>query len=165
MGRRRARRTGVIYPRAMARCALGIAVCAACGHAPSGASAHAAVPSGDLTCPIEVPGTSVAIEDTDHGAALVFVTTGDVWEVFNRANTFAAMHQNPNHKGSAGDPDEFADMIKTPSSALPIHDSRIPENFVRIEFSATKPDDVAALQAELRVHAHHLAPGTCKMAM
>ena len=30
---------------------------------------------------------------------------------------------------------------------------------------AARPDDVGALQSELRMHAQHLANGNCKMAM
>lgn len=45
-------------------------------------------------CPVEVPGTSVAAEDTATGGALVFVTTGDVAEVRKRVAAMAAMHND-----------------------------------------------------------------------
>lgn len=45
-------------------------------------------------CPVEVPGTSVAAEDSATGGALVFVTTGDVAEVRKRVAAMAAMHND-----------------------------------------------------------------------
>ena len=35
----------------------------------------------------------------------------------------------------------------------------------RVVFTPTSPDDLGALQNELRMHAGHLQPGSCKMAM
>jgi hypothetical protein len=35
----------------------------------------------------------------------------------------------------------------------------------RIVFTPASPDDVAALQNELRMHASHLQPGSCEMKM
>lgn len=49
-------------------------------------------PADDPSCPVTVPGTSVTTEDTATGAALVFVTTGDVAELRKRVVTLAAMH-------------------------------------------------------------------------
>ncbi len=58
------------------------------------------VASDDPSCPVTVSGTSVNVEDTDTGAALVFVTTGDVAEVRKRVTTMATMHND--HHGSMG---------------------------------------------------------------
>jgi hypothetical protein len=52
--------------------------------------------SADPSCPVAVSGTSVSVEDTDAGAALVFVTTGDVAELRRRAAEMARMH-NEHH--------------------------------------------------------------------
>lgn len=56
--------------------------------------------SGDPSCPVSVPGTSVNVEDTDTGAALVFVTTGDVAELRKRVSAMAQMHNE--HHGAMG---------------------------------------------------------------
>ena len=113
----------------MMRFCLALAL-AACGHAASHDQAPAARADDDRSCPVLVPGTSVTVEDTDKGAALVFVTTGDVPQVRTRAKFLATAHgkhQRPAQMPSDG--------------------------------------DVAALQSELRMHATHLASGSCKMAM
>lgn len=78
---------------------------AACGGASSstpttspaaGASDKAA--HGDPSCPVAVPGTSVTVEDTDTGAALVFVTTGDVADLRRRVGAMAQMHNDAHGK-------------------------------------------------------------------
>ena len=78
---------------------------AACGHpAPPAAPAALAAPAApaaddDPSCPVLVPGTSVAVEDIADGAALVFVTTGDAAAVRKRASVLADMHTK--HDGPA----------------------------------------------------------------
>ncbi|HEY1555636.1 MAG TPA: hypothetical protein VGF94_12450 [Kofleriaceae bacterium] len=112
---------------------------AACGHAAPGD--HAAPPPAahdDPACPVAVPGTSVTVEDTPTGGALVFVTTGNVDDLRARAAKFA--------------------MVTAEKRVEPI------DHGARIVYSAA-PDAVAALQSELRMHAQHLANGTCEMAM
>jgi hypothetical protein len=109
---------------------------AACGHAapplaPAPAAAH-----DDPTCPVAVPGTSVTVEDTPTGGALVFVTTGNADELRARADKFAMVH---------------ADKTVEPI-----------DHGARVVYSA-QPDGVAALQSELRMHAQHLASGSCQM--
>jgi hypothetical protein len=83
---------------------LGLAACGG-GSTKSGAStttpvAKAAPADNDPSCPVTVAGTSVTVEDTSSGAALVFVTTGDVAEVRRRASSMASMHND--HHGSMG---------------------------------------------------------------
>ena len=56
--------------------------------------------AADPSCPVTVPGTSVAVEDANTGAALVFVTTSDVAELRKRVATMAQMHND--HHGSMG---------------------------------------------------------------
>ena len=111
--------------------------------------------TADPTCPLEVPGTSVTVEDTPTGAALVFVTTGDVAEVRKRAVALATMHDK--HDGPAM---AMGMMISTASTAA----ASDLDHGARVTFTA-KPDEVAGLQSELRMHAQHLGGGTCKMAM
>jgi len=110
----------------------------------------------DPTCPVEVAGTSVTVEDTDSGAAFVFITTGDASAVRTRATALADMHN-----AHAGGGHEKGHMIATHSTAAA---SELP-NGARVTFTAASPSDAAALQSELRMHAQHLATGSCEMAM
>jgi hypothetical protein len=145
----------------------------------------------DPSCPVLVPGTSVSVEDTDQGAALVFVTTGDVAAVRTRASELARMHgahhaqmgqmghtmpadgaADP-HAGHAGHP-----MADGPSGGgmamaggelgtmISVHSTaattEVPGG-ARVTFTAADASDVAKLQAELRMHAQHLTGGTCAM--
>ncbi|MGN6107902.1 MAG: hypothetical protein ACTHU0_22530 [Kofleriaceae bacterium] len=84
--------------------ALGLAL-AACGSSAQPGSTvpapgAAAAATDDPTCPVLVAGTSVTVEDTDQGAALVFVTTGDIDAVRTRARALAEMH-NAHHANMA----------------------------------------------------------------
>lgn len=90
---------------------------AACGSSAKTRPAGTPVPTAadDPSCPVSVAGTSVTVEDTAGGAALVFVTTGE----HAKAST---------------------EEIVVASTA-----------------------DVGKLQSELRMHAQHLASGTCEM--
>jgi hypothetical protein len=104
--------------------------------------------ASDPTCPLEVPGTSITVEDTNDGGALVFVTTGDAAAVKKRADAFVAGH---------GQGSGFAAMV-APSAkvtAQPI------DHGAKLVFSG----DAAAIQSELRMHAGHLSAGSCAMAM
>jgi hypothetical protein len=108
----------------------------------------------DPTCPLLVPGTSLSVEDTTNGAALVFVTTGDAAAVRTRSTALAAMHNQQNGpKGAMGM------MFSATSTAT----TKEVEGGARIELAAKNPDDVAKLQSELRMHAGHLTGGTCEM--
>ena len=126
----------------------------ACGHPAAPADhpqpAPAQARTGDPSCPVAVPGTSVTVEDTPTGASLVFVTTGDLADVRARAQAAVAGTQ----------PAMWVEMVQT-ESAKSAHDI---ERGARVDFAA-KPENVAALQSELRMHAQHLSAGTCKMAM
>ncbi|MDX2089683.1 MAG: hypothetical protein SFX73_17640 [Kofleriaceae bacterium] len=88
---------------------LSLAI-AACGGtakstpATTPAPRSATVDSNDPSCPVAVPGTSVTVEDASSGAALVFVTTGDVGAVRQRANAMASMH-NDHHSSMGSLPD------------------------------------------------------------
>jgi hypothetical protein len=126
-----------------------------CGHPASHETTTPAHAADDPTCPVVVPGTSVTVEDTDKGAALVFVTTGDVGSVRAHAKALAAAITNHDAASS------FASMLSTPATA----EASDIDKGARVTLAAQKPDDVAALQSELRMHAQHLASGTCKMAM
>src|SRR4051812_36051253 len=88
-------------------------VLTACGHPDPATTPPKSQPTaGDPTCPVLVPGTSVTVEDTPTGAALVFVTTGDAAEVRKRASALAAMAAA--HDGPAT---AMGMMITTPAQA------------------------------------------------
>ncbi len=83
-----------------------VAVLAGCGGADKGEPAAPAagdksaqpVAADDPSCPVAVPGTSVAVESAEGGAALVFATTGDVAEVRRRASEMARIHNEEHAK-------------------------------------------------------------------
>ena len=81
---------------------LAIAACGGAKSSPATATTPktATADSGDPSCPVAVPGTSVTVEDASAGAALVFVTTGDVAELRRRVTAMASMHND--HHGSMG---------------------------------------------------------------
>ena len=64
----------------------------------SGAKTAGAKQADDPSCPVAVPGTSVAVQDADGGAALVFTTTGDVAGVRQRAREMVRMHNETHAK-------------------------------------------------------------------
>jgi hypothetical protein len=82
--------------------ALAIAITiTACGGASSSSPSASGVAkhgANDPSCPVAVPGTSVTVEDTDTGAALVFVTTGDIADLRKRVATMAQMHNDEHDK-------------------------------------------------------------------
>ena len=161
------------------------ALLAACGGSAKSTPATKPVATDDPSCPVSVPGTSVTVEDTAGGAALVFVTTGDAADLRKRVAAMATMHND--HHGKMGPlPDgkdaghaghdmhaghgshaghgggEHADhaggMIGVHSKAT----SEQIESGAKLAFVASAAD-VGKLQSELRMHAQHLASGTCKM--
>ena len=146
----------------MIRCCLALALATACG-APHDRPTTVTQPhDDDPSCPVLVPGTSVTVEDTDKGAALVFVTTGDVDGVRTRAKTLALAHTKRGLDPAGTPPgNAMSDMVGTKSTA----DEADIDHGAKVTFIATTEADVAPLQQELRMHAHHLAGGSCKMTM
>lgn len=186
--------------------ALALAV-AACGGSSSSAATRPSSPggsetaaAGDPACPVAVPGTSVTVEDTDTGAALVFVTTGDVPELRARAAAMARMHNELHGKmgplptgaesggsdhgshaghggGAAAGGDDHAAMGHGASASgqgghaahaggmISVHsraDTAEVDGGARLVFIAGAAE-VGKLQSELRMHAQHLASGSCAM--
>ncbi len=134
----------------------GIAL-AACGSTPAPTQTTTPPPqiaADDPTCPLVVPGTSISVEDTRNGAALVFVTTGDATQVRARAAAFADMHTR--HDGPAAS----MGMMFSPDSTATATEI---EGGARVELTAKNPDDVGKVQSELRMHASHLTGGSCAM--
>jgi hypothetical protein len=179
--------------------ALASAASACGGSSTPATSSTTPKPAGaasDPSCPVAVPGTSVTVEDTATGAALVFVTTGDVAELRRRVTTLAQMH-NDHHgamgplpdgsgggghegheghgaaaggggaggheghgaaAGGGGHEGHAGGMIGVHSKAA----ASDVEGGAKVAFIANG-GDVAKLQGELRMHAQHLASGTCAM--
>jgi hypothetical protein len=109
-------------------------------------------PADDPSCPLVVPGTSMAVEDSTDGPAFVFVTTGDVGEVRKRAGALAAMH---NHHD--GPPSALGMMFSTKATAAA---SDI-DGGARVVFTGD-PD----VGESMRMHAKMFAGGTsCEMKM
>lgn len=120
--------------------------------------AQRAAAADDPSCPLLVPGTTVSVEDTNNGAALVFVTTGDPLGVRARAAKLAEMHGKKD-----GDPKLMGMMFTLGKTAGATATATEVEGGARVEFAAAQPDDVAGIQKELRGHASHLTGGTCEM--
>lgn len=170
---------------------LSIALAACGGSAKSAAPTTPAPASASATtdpsCPVSVAGTSVSVEDTTNGAALVFVTTGDVAEVRRRAASLAAMHNDAHGKmgalpdGTSGGGEHTGhgghdmsghaghDMggahAGHAGGMIGVHSKAVAsdiEGGAKVTFIANAAD-VGKLQSELRMHAEHLASGTCAM--
>jgi hypothetical protein len=131
----------------------------------------------DPSCPVAVPGTSVNVEDTETGAALAFVTTGDVAELRARVGRMAQMHNDAHGKmgplptGAEGGGHDHAAMGHDHEHAghaggmISVHSQAAVEEIeggARIVYTAG-PNDLGALRDELRMHAEHMAAGTCAM--
>jgi hypothetical protein len=147
----------------------------------------------DSSCPVAVAGTSVTVEDTETGAALVFVTTGDENELRKRVSAMAAMHNEQhramgplptgNEAGGGHDHHAHHDMSANEHAShgahasgsnhaghaggmIGVHSAASAEELsdgARLVFIVA-PADIGKLQTELRTHAQHLSSGTCEMA-
>jgi hypothetical protein len=132
---------------------LALILLVACGQPAQHEAVTTPAPAAakDPTCPLEVPGTSLTVEDTTDGAAMVFVTTGEASDVQARADAFVAQH--PTATG-----DTFAAMV---AKGTKVTAERI-DHGAKLVFTG---GDAAAIQSELRMHAGHLSAGSCTMAM
>ena len=108
-----ARDSLLIYPSGMLRFCLPLLVVAACGGTPPASQATPPVAparADDPTCPLLVPGTSLSVEDTTTGAALVF-----------RIDLQRAAHPRlftPRERGPLADP---VTVMESVSRAYPGH--------------------------------------------
>ncbi len=140
-------------------------------------------PPSDPACPVAVAGTSNTVEDTDTGAALVFVTTGDVAELRKRVGAMAQKHNDhhaamgplpdgsdaggghEHHDHGGGHGDHSAHANHGGGSMIGVHSkatSSDVEGGAKLAF-ISGADDIGKLQSELRMHAKHYAAGTCEM--
>ena len=150
----------------------------ACSGSSKPAPAPVDKPTDDPNCPL-VPGTSVAVEDTPTGAAIVFVTTGDVAELRKRVHAVADAHNREHEKmgpmptGNEQGGEHHHDMHDMHDMGsggehgeghmIMVHSKAVPEDVdggVKVAF-VVAPDDVGKMQTELREHAKHLQGGTC----
>lgn len=170
---------------------IAIAACGGGSAASSSAGSTSPRPADDSSCPVAVPGTTVTVEDTDRGAALVFVTTGDVAELRRRIAAMKDMHNEHHAAGPLPTGDEAngghdmsghdmgghdmggmahgeaagGEHASHGGGMQMVHSQATVEEIdggARLVLTAM-PDDVAALQAQLREHAQHMSSGTCAM--
>lgn len=139
---------------------------------------------GDM-CPMEVPGATVAEQDSPGGATLIFTTSGDVARLRERVRAVAEMHNRHQaamsqdggmhmhgsesmhghmHGGMMGSrPDGGAHMhggmTMVPAEAR----SQDIERGAALVLTARNPADVEALRAHARQHAQEMASGHCGM--
>ena len=165
-----------------------IALLAACGSSAKSTptTKPVSVATDDPSCPVSVPGTSVTVEDTAAGAALVFVTTGDTAALRKRVASMATMHNDhhgkmgplPDGKDAGGHAGHDAhaghgshaghgggEHAGHAGGMIGVHSKATSEEIQsgsKLAFVASAAD-VGKLQSELRMHAQHLASGTCKM--
>lgn len=143
----------------------------------------------DASCPVTIAGTSVSVEDTDTGAALVFVTTGDDGELRKRVAAIAETHNaqhgamgplptgeetasghdhhdHHDHHGHHRHHRHHGRHRRHAGGMIGVHSAASVEEIrdgARLVF-VVAPSDVGKLQSELRQHARHLSGGTCEMA-
>jgi hypothetical protein len=137
---------------------LAIAACGGGGGSTSTTTPKTVAAADDPSCPLLVPGTSVSVEDTTNGAALVFVTTGDPLAVRARAAKLAEMHTKRD-----GDKKSMGMMFTMGATADAAAMATEVDGGAKVEFNAPQPDGAAGIQKELRMHASHLTGGTCEM--
>lgn len=147
-----------MYTRDVIRASFVLALAACSSPAPKTSTitsepTHAV--EGDLSCPLLVPGTTLSVEDTADGPAFVFVTTGDVAAVRQRAAALAEMNNT-----RQGPPGSFGLMLDTKATAT----AADIEGGVRVTYRPTESGDAGKLGDELRMHGGHLAGATsCEM--
>lgn len=163
---------------------LSLAACGGSSSSSTGSTTSKAAAS-DPSCPVAVAGTSVNVEDSSTGAALVFVTTGDAADLRRRVATMATMH-NEHHasmgpmpsgteaggghaghdmSGHAGHEMSGGKHAGHAGGMIGVHSKATAsdvEGGAKIDF-VVGAADVAKIQAELRMHAQHFASGTCEM--
>jgi hypothetical protein len=170
-----------------------VVVIAGCGGSSSKVTTVPTEPAAaaDDTCPMTVAGTSVTVEDTQAGGALVFVTTGDAEALRARVRAWADAHNarhsamgalptgeetaadaggEHHHHHDAGGGGEHAGHEGHEAAAgepmsISVHSRATASDIdggARLEW-ITFPGQVGFLREELRGHAEHLAMGHCAM--
>jgi len=136
-------------------CLVPAPASADCGHD------HGAHPGGMAdACPLEVPGTTVTVADTDDGVALVFTTSGgDVADLRQRVQKMAEFHNSHHAPGAAADPAGKAVGKPVPATAR----AEDVDGGARIVLTPTESSQLEALREHVREHAQKMASGDCPM--
>jgi hypothetical protein len=150
-----------------------IALLAGCAHsAPTAASAPAPAKAGAMlaTCPMGVPGTTVAAADQANGSTITFTTPDQVAELQRRVHAMSAMHNQHHgdggmkHGGMKGGGMMGGGMgmggMMMPDSNATVTDL---ETGARITVMPKDPADLQKLQAAVRMHAQHMQKEGCGM--
>lgn len=169
---------------AIASSALALAACASSRPAERTASSdqaaaeHAARPapprSGAMSmenCPMAVPGTSVAAQDTPEGEAITFSTSsGDVNELRRRVRTMSEMHDGHHMGGDTASMGQGAggsamgsdvhESMTAPTSRATVSDV---EGGARVDIVPVDPTQVEQVRAAARTHAEHMQREGCAM--
>lgn len=117
-----------------------------------------------MVCPMPVPGTTVAAADIEGGAALTFITTGDVNELRLRIRRMAELNNEhpPRHRDGDLRPNpggEPADMHEQmPDTTATAEDL---ENGAQLTLVPKNPADLTLLRDHLRQHADKINRGDC----
>jgi hypothetical protein len=156
----------------------------------AGGEGDTAAQAAMAACPMQVQGTTVQAESIDGGAAMVFVTTGDVDALRERVRNMAVMHESHAMRGHAhdmemtetrrpgsaddpaagakiGDADDGVSAGGLPQSDMPVDvDTRVEdiEGGARLVMIATDASDVDALRNHTEQHAQAMSGGECPMA-
>jgi hypothetical protein len=153
----------------------------------TGGEAESAGAAADANCPMAVSGTSVQAEDVEGGAALVFITTGDVDALRERVRNMAARRESEAMRpesqqtgmretmrpGSAEDPTAGAKSGDDLESGAGGELQRMPEVDTRVEdieggaqllIIATNAADLDTVRANTQQQAQQLTAGECPMA-
>jgi hypothetical protein len=163
---------------------IAVAVLGACGSStPAAPSTTTPTAPAATLCPMDLPGTSVTALDTSTGGALVFRTTGDLAALRARLDGWAERH-NARHAAmgplptgaeaaaaSGHDHHHHGDHAATPAAPLAADPALMIAAHTRAEVGEIDgglrltfvafPEKLAAVQAEVRGHAEHLASAGC----
>lgn len=133
---------------------------------PAPSNAHAETQGMVGMCPVEVPGTKVAVADTQDGVALTFTTTGDVAQLRQRVHHMADMHEHMMHGGMMGSGEMMgsggmgSDHMKMAPSTARAEDT---DGGARIVLTPNDPKQLPELRAHVHDHAAQMASGHCPM--
>lgn len=125
-------------------------------------------------CPMSVPGTRVAAEDTDSGAALAFTAAPDQAAALReRVHAMAEMH-NRQHGGAGGDPHGMHGAMGGGTGGMggmggmgmpPPAEARVEDlqEGARMVLTPRDPADLQQLRATVRQRAAHMQEHGCGM--
>lgn len=167
---------------------IAVAVLGACGSSSSTTTTTTTTPTAPAAtlCPMDLPGTSVTATDTSTGGALVFRTTGDLAALRARLDGWAERHNarhaamGPLPTGAEAAPasghdhhhhHHHGDHAAKPAAPVAADPALMIAAHTRAEVGEVDgglqltfvafPDQLAAVQAEVRGHAEHLASTGC----